>query len=360
MKDLTIQFASDSRVNQIDFNNLPFGKIISDHMFEMDYDGKNWVNPRVRPVEKMAIHPMNMALHYGQSIFEGMKATRAEDGTPLLFRPELHAHRMNASARRMCMPEIPEAIFNEAVELLVGIEQAWIPPSKGSALYIRPFMFASDEMVGVKASDTYKFIIITLPVGPYYPKPIKLLVENHYIRAAKGGVGEAKTAGNYAAALFPTKLAREKGYDQVLWLDARLRQIVQEVGTMNIFFVFNNEVVTPATTGTILKGITRASVIEYLQKTGHQVSERELTIDEVVKRYAAGELIEVFGTGTAALVANVEEIFYNDETMKFDAAKTTLSTSIRNYMNSVRFGDVKDEYGWMVPVKEHSAIKVQA
>ena len=211
MKDLTIHHAKESRVANVDFHNLPFGKIISDHMFEIDYDGKQWVNPRISPVEKMSIHPMNMALHYGQSIFEGMKASRSKDGTPLLFRPELHAKRMNASAVRMCMPEIPEDIFVEAIHAIVGIDQEWIPKIEGSAMYIRPLMFATDEMVGVKASDTYKFMIICLPVGPYYPKPIKLLVEPHYIRAAQGGVGEAKTAGNYAAALYPSKLAREQG-----------------------------------------------------------------------------------------------------------------------------------------------------
>ena len=187
MKDLTIHHAKESRVANVDFHNLPFGKIISDHMFEIDYDGKQWVNPRISPVEKMSIHPMNMALHYGQSIFEGMKASRSKDGTPLLFRPELHAKRMNASAVRMCMPEIPEDIFVEAIHAIVGIDQEWIPKIEGSAMYIRPLMFATDEMVGVKASDTYKFMIICLPVGPYYPKPIKLLVEPHYIRASFDG-----------------------------------------------------------------------------------------------------------------------------------------------------------------------------
>ena len=281
MKDLTIHHAKESRVANVDFQNLPFGKIISDHMFEIDYDGKQWVNPRISPVEKMSIHPMNMALHYGQSIFEGMKASRSKDGTPLLFRPELHAKRMNASAVRMCMPEIPEDIFVEAIHAIVGIDQEWIPKIEGSAMYIRPLMFATDEMVGVKASDTYKFMIICLPVGPYYPKPIKLLVEPHYIRAAQGGVGEAKTAGNYAAALYPSKLAREQGYDQVLWLDAVHHKFVQEVGTMNIFFVFNNEIVTPATSGTILKGITRASTLEILRGNGHTVNERDLFLSEV-------------------------------------------------------------------------------
>lgn len=352
MKDLTIHHAKESRVANVDFHNLPFGKIISDHMFEIDYDGTQWVNPRISPVEKMSIHPMNMALHYGQSIFEGMKASRSKDGTPLLFRPELHAKRMNASAVRMCMPEIPEEIFVEAIHAIVGIDQEWIPKIEGSAMYIRPLMFATDEMVGVKASDTYKFMIICLPVGPYYPKPIKLLVEPHYIRAAQGGVGEAKTAGNYAAALYPSKLAREQGYDQVLWLDAVHHKLVQEVGTMNIFFVFNNEIVTPATSGTILKGITRASTLEILRGNGHTVNERDLSIDEVLSRYQAGELIEVFGTGTAALIANVEEIKYDNHFIRLDSSNWALSTSIKDEINGMRFGTIEDKRGWTVPVKE--------
>lgn len=358
MKDLSIHLTSESRVSKVDFHNLPFGKIISDHMFEIDYDGTQWVKPRISPVDKMSIHPMNMALHYGQSIFEGMKASRSKDGTPLLFRPEMHAERMNASAHRMCMPEIPEEIFLEAIHTLVGIDQEWIPKIEGSAMYIRPLMFAMDEMVGVKPSDTFKFLIILLPVGPYYPKPIKLLVEHHYIRAAQGGVGEAKTAGNYAAAMYPSKLAREKGYDQILWLDAIHHKFVQEVGTMNIFFVFKDEIVTPATSGTILKGITRASAIEILREQGLTVRERELSIDEVLARHQTGELVEVFGTGTAALIANVEEIKYDDKTLTLDNNNWTLSNMIRDEINGMRYGTVADKRGWTVPVKVPSGILV--
>ncbi len=352
MKDLSIHLTSESQVSKVDFHNLPFGKIITDHMFEIDFDGKQWVNPRISPVEKMSIHPMNMALHYGQSIFEGMKASRSKDGTPLLFRPELHAKRMNASAKRMCMPEMPEEMFVEAIHAIVGLEQEWIPKIEGSALYIRPLMFATDEMVGVKASDTYKMIIICLPVGPYYPKPIKLLAEHHYIRAAQGGVGEAKTAGNYAAALYPSKLAREKGYDQILWLDAIHHKFVQEVGTMNIFFVFKNEIITPDTSGTILKGITRASALEILRGEGHVVNERELSIDEILTRYQAGDLVEVFGTGTAALIANVEEIKYDDVTITLPSNNWQVSTAIRDEINGMRFGTIEDKRGWTIPVKE--------
>jgi branched-chain amino acid aminotransferase len=298
---------------------------------------------------------MNMALHYGQAIFEGMKASRTKDGVPLLFRPELHSQRLNESAVRMCMPVLPAEIFLEAIHTLIGIEQEWIPKIEGSSLYIRPLMFATDEMIGVKSSDTFKFLIICLPVGPYYPKPIKLLVENEYIRAAPGGVGEAKTAGNYAAAMYPSKLAREQGYDQVLWLDAIHHKYLQEVGTMNIFIVFKNEIVTPATTGTILKGITRDSVIEILRGKGHTIIEREISIDEVLSAHDKGELIEVFGTGTAALIANVEEIRY-DESIYQLPHKWDLSTSIRDEINGLRFGTVEDKRGWTVHVKESMAV----
>ena len=358
MKGLSIKHVSESRVSSVDFDNLPFGKIITDHMFELDFDGKHWVNPRITPVQKMSIHPMNMALHYGQSIFEGMKATRTKDGTPLLFRPEMHAARMNASAHRMCMPEIPEEMFLEAIHAIVGIDQEWIPKSEGSALYIRPLMFATDEMIGVKASDTFKFLIICLPVGPYYPKPIKLLVEPHYIRAAQGGVGEAKAAGNYAASMYPSKLARDKGFDQVLWLDAIHHKFVQEVGTMNIFFVFKDEVVTPPTTGTILKGITRASALEVLRETDMKVSERDLSIDEILQKHKDGQLVEVFGAGTAALIANVEEIMYDDNAMRLDPANWKLSRMIREQINGVRYGNIPDTRGWTVPVKEIATVTV--
>lgn len=355
MKDLTISLTNESAVSKVDFHNLPFGRICSDHMFEIDYDGTKWVNPRIHPVEKMKIHPMNMALHYGQSIFEGMKASRSHAGTAMLFRPELHARRLNASARRMCMPELPEEIFLEAIHTLVSIEQDWIPKMEGSALYVRPLMFATDEMVGVKTSDTYKFIIITQPVGPYYPKPIKLLVENFFIRAAPGGVGEAKTAGNYAAAMYPAKKAREQGYDQILWLDAIQHKYLQEVGTMNIFVVFKDEVVTPATTGTILKGITRTSAIEIMRDKGITVNERDITIQEVLERYDKDELVEIFGTGTAALVANVEEIRYLDRVYQLPL-EWELSTSIRDEINGMRFGKIEDKRGWTVEVKDYQSV----
>lgn len=350
MSNIKITKVTHSKFKDIDFDKLAFGQTFTDHMFVADYKDGEWKNFEICPVAKLSIHPGNLALHYGQSIFEGMKATKHKDGTPLLFRPEKHSHRINASAERMCMPTFPLEMFMEAVNTLVSIERDWIPPSEGSALYIRPFMFATDEAIGVRPSDTYKFIICTLPVGPYYPKPVKLLADTTYVRAAQGGVGEAKTAGNYAASLYPAKLAIQKGYDQVMWLDAKEFKYIQEVGTMNIFFVINGTIVTPATTGTILKGITRETIIELLKHKGYKVEERLLSIDEVVEAYKKGQVSEVFGTGTAAVVARVEKIAYKDEIMDFELAEESIATMVKSQINGMRSGNIEDEFGWVVPV----------
>lgn len=348
MGELKVTTVSESRVSSVDFDNIPFGKIFTDHMYVADYIDGEWTNMEVIPTQELSIHPGNLAWHYGQSIFEGMKATRDAEGTPLLFRPELHVHRLNASARRMCMPEFPVEAFLEAVHTLVRLEKSWIPPQEGSALYLRPFMIATDEAIGVRPSDTYKFIICTLPVGPYYPKPVKLKAEEKYIRAAQGGVGEAKTAGNYAATLYPAKLAKEEGYDQIMWLDAKEFKYVQEVGTMNIFFVIDNEVFTPATEGTILKGITRMTIIEILRDEGYTVTERPISIDEVAAAYDNGTLQEVFGTGTAAVVAEVIEIKFRDKIMHFENDKYVVAKTAKRIINGLRNRTVLDTKGWVI------------
>ena len=348
MNKLKITKIEESKVSSIDFNNLAFGKTFTDHMYVADYIDGEWTNMEILPLEKLSVHPGNLAWHYGQSIFEGMKATRDEAGTPLLFRPEEHIYRLNASARRMCMPEIPKEMFLEAVHSLVKLEKAWIPPAEGSALYIRPFMFATDEAIGVRPSDSYKFIICTLPVGPYYPKPVKLKAEETYIRAAQGGVGEAKTAGNYAASLYPAKLAKEEGYDQIMWLDAKEFKYVQEVGTMNIFFVIGDEVITPSTTGTILKGITRKTIIEILKDEGYKVTERPITIEEVVEADKKGELKEVFGTGTAAVIAVVDEIKYREHIMHLNPEDFVVAKLAKSIINGLRNKTIEDTRGWVI------------
>jgi branched-chain amino acid aminotransferase len=349
---IQIQPVAQSRINTVDFSNIPFGKIFSDHMFLADYDGSTWSNFRIVPFGYVQMHPSNLAIHYGQSIFEGMKATKLADGQPTLFRPELHSERLNRSASRMMMPTFPEDIFLEAIHCLVELDAAWIPTDEGSSLYIRPFMYATDESIGVRPSTHYTFSIITGPVGPYYNKAVRLFAEEHYIRAASGGVGDAKTSGNYAASMFATQQAIAKGYDQVLWLDAKEFEYVQEVGTMNIFFVIDNKVVTPNLSGTILPGITRACTIEMLRDAGHTVEERPLSMFEILDAYRSGRLQECFGTGTAAVVTHVSAISWRGEDFNLPAVENRpIGSMIKDTINGLRSGRIADTKGWLVPVQ---------
>lgn len=350
--EIKVTKTRNSKINEVDFDNIPFGKVFSDHMFEIDFTNGTWQEPAIRPFHDLTLHPATMALHYGQSIFEGMKASVDLEGNPLLFRPEEHAKRMNDSARRMCMPEIPEDLFLDAIKKFTWLERDWIPQQEGSALYLRPLMYATDEYIGVAPSNSYKFLIIAMPVGPYYNKPVKLIAEREYVRAVRGGVGEAKTSGNYAASMLPARKARAKGYDQVLWLDAHEFKYIQEVGTMNIFFVIDGKVVTPATQGSILKGITRKSVIELLKEEGYEVEERKVSIDEIKEAYENGLLKEAFGSGTAAVVAHVSEIADKDFQMTFSEDDWDLSKKIKKHLNGIRNGTIEDEYGWIVSVKD--------
>ena len=349
--EIKIRKVENSRLNELDYDNIKFGKLCSDHMFISDFDGEKWGNHRIVPTENISIHPALMALHYGQSIFEGMKASKDGDGNPFLFRPEMHAKRINNSARRMNMPEIPEDLFLESLHTLVGLDVEWIPPQKGSAMYIRPFMFATDSFIGVRSSITYSFIILLLPAGPYYERPISLKVEREFIRASKGGVGEAKAAGNYGAAMLPEKLAKKAGFDQVIWLDGQNKKLIQEVGTMNIFFVLKDKIITPATTGAILKGITRNSIITLMKEKGYTVEERDIEIDYIKEMYEKGELIEIFGSGTAALIAHVNRVGDGDYEMLFDESKWTTSKMIKAEINGIRARTIGDKFGWLVPVK---------
>ncbi len=349
---IEITKAERSRVNDVDFDNIPFGRTFSDHMFVADYQNGSWTNPRIVPFGYFQMHPSSLVLHYGQAIFEGMKASKSIDGKPLFFRPEMHAKRFNTSAQRMCMPDFPEDLFVQALHELVAIDQEWIPAKEGSALYIRPYMFANGEFIGVQPSDTYQMIIFTGPVGPYYPKPVRLLVADEFVRAVPGGVGEAKTAGNYAASLLPAKLAKEQGFDQVLWMDAFEFKYIQEAGTMNIFFVIDGTVVTPATDGAILKGITRDTILRILRNKGYKVEERPLTIDEVITAQGEGKLSEVFGTGTAAVVAHVADFTHKGVTYGLPpVAEREIGELVKNEINGLRAGTIEDENGWVVPVE---------
>lgn len=340
---------AQSGVANLDFENIPFGKIFSDHMFVADFIDGQWTNFEIKPVEPIPTHPGNMAWHYGQSIFEGMKATRDDDGNALLFRPEMHAIRFNKSAVRMSMPEIPNDLFIQAVHNLVDMEKAWIPTKVGSALYIRPFMYATDSTIGVKASETYRFIIFTNPVGPYYSNPVKLLSQDIYVRAVVGGVGEAKTAGNYAASLLPATMARKIGYDQIMWLDAIHKKYVQEIGTMNIFFVINDEILTPNLDGAILAGITRDTLLHLFRAEGYKVTERPISIDELMEAGKNGSLTEAFGSGTAAVVAPASHIKHNDDIVELDVNTRKYSNWAFDKINGIRNRTLEDKFNWIVP-----------
>ena len=354
MKDaIKIVKTNQSRIKDFDFENMPgFGNAFTDHMFVADYIDGEWTDMTIMPLQDLSIHPANLTLHYGQAIFEGMKASLTKDGVPMLFRPYDHARRLNFSATRLSMPTFPEDTFVEALEKLIIVDKAWIPPMEGSAMYIRPFMIAMDNLIGVKPSESYKLIIMLLPVGPYYDKPLSLRAETQYVRAVKGGIGEAKAAGNYAASLFPFMEAKKAGFDQIVWLDAQEFKYIQEIGTMNIFFVIDGKVVTPATDGALLKGITRDSFISIMQEEGLEVEERLVSIDELVEQYKAGKLTEVFGSGTAAVVANVYKLAIHDEVLEFDVDSYKVGPMVKKALNKIRSGERKDTFGWTKLIRE--------
>lgn len=348
--NITITKASKSKADALDFTNIPLGRTFTDHMFICDYHHGQWNNPRVEPLNTIPTHPAAMALHYGQAIFEGMKATLDQDGVPMLFRPQKNAARLNFSADRMGMPTFPEDLFVKGLKELVKAERNWIPPQEGSALYLRPFMYADEPFIGMRAATSFKFIIIASPAGPFFSNRIKLYAEKKYIRAAAGGTGEAKAAGNYAAAIRPTEIAKEKGYDQVLWLDAHEHKYIQEVGTMNIFFKINGVFITPKRDGAILDGITRMSVIDILRQKGFEVTEKPITINEIKEASNSGTLEEAFGTGTAVGIAYIQEIGWGDETIHV-SDNSPVGLNVNNTLNEIKTGRQKDIFNWMVKVQ---------
>lgn len=348
--NISITTVAKSKVNQLDFNNIPLGKTFTDHMFICDYENGEWVNPRIQPLQPIATHPAAMALHYGQAIFEGMKAYLDPNGVPMLFRAEKNAQRINESADRIGMPAFPEDLFMEGLKQFVAVEKNWIPPQDGSALYLRPFMYADEAFIGMRAATHYKFVIIGSPSGPLYSKRIKLWAEKQYIRAAHGGTGEAKAAGNYAAAIRPTELAKSKGYDQVLWLDAAEHKYIQEVGTMNIFFKIDGKFITPELDGSVLHGITRLSVIELLRDMNYEVTERKITINEIQEASQNGTLEEAFGTGTAVGIAYIQEIGLENETIHV-SDESLVGLEVNNTLNGIKTGKINDKFSWMTKVK---------
>lgn len=334
-------------------DNLIFGRTFTDHVFEMDYDEAlgGWHSPTIKKRTKLELSPAAMVLHYGQSIFEGLKAYKHEDGRIALFRPEKNIERLNNSARKMCIPEVDESFLLEAMLELVKLEQDWIPTQPGHSLYIRPVVFATDPFLGVKPSTNYKLIILLSPVGPYYPegfKPISILATDEYVRVAYKGIGDCKTAGNYAASLAGQREANKQGYTQVLWLDPLEQKYLEEVGTMNIFVKFKDEVATPNLSGTILPGITRLSALQILRDWGLNVSERKIHINEIIDGYVNGNLEEMFGTGTAAVVSCVGRLKYKDKILKMcEDEGGEFSKRLYNEITGIQYGKIEDRYNWL-------------
>lgn len=334
---------------------LGFGKLFTDHFFEMDYNlEKGWHSPIIRHVENLSVHPGSMFIHYGQAIFEGLKAFKSADGRVTIFRPKAHIQRLNNSAKRICIPQVDEDFLLHALTELVSIESDWIPTNPGESLYIRPVIYGMDSSLGVKPSASYKLFILLSPVGAYYPegfKPVKILVQDDYVRAVRKGLGECKTPANYAASLLAATEAKAKGFTQVLWLDGIEQKYLEEVGTMNIFVEFKNEIATPKLNGSILPGITRRSVIQILKDKGLNVTERAISIDEVVSAYKDGTLVSLFGTGTAAVISPVGWLTYKDLKMFLNNGEPSkLAQELFDQLNSLHTLKVEDKYEWVVQV----------
>jgi len=333
---------------------LGFGQIFTDHVFEMDFDETNgWHNPTIKATESHPMHPATMFIHYGQAVFEGLKAFKSEDGNVVIFRPERHLQRLNNSSRKICIPDIDVDFVLSAMKELVWIERDWIPTKKGESLYIRPFIYGSDPFLGVKPSSRYKLVILLSPVGAYYPegfKPVKILATDDYVRAVRKGIGDCKTPANYAASMFAGEVAKNLGFTQVLWLDGVEQKYIEEVGTMNIFIQFKNEIATPKLTGSILPGVTRASVLEILKAWKMNVTERLISIDEVVSEYKKGNVLGVFGTGTAAIISIVGVLKYKDSEMVFESNQSDdLAVKLFEKITSIQYGLSDDEYNWLTP-----------
>jgi branched-chain amino acid aminotransferase len=339
----------DSRISQVDFSNLPFGRVFSDHMLVMNFTDGEWQAPEIVPFESISMHPASSVIHYGQSIFEGLKAYRMENGEVAIFRPYENAKRFKESAARLCMPEISEELFVKMVKELVKLDQNWIPNAPDSALYIRPYLFATDEFIGIKPSDNYKFMIFTCPVGQYYAEPLRVKIEEFYTRAAQGGVGRAKTAGNYAASLYPARLGQKDGYHQLIWTDAIEHKYIEESGTMNIVFVIDGVIISPSEdSDTILRGITKRSVLDIANEWGYSVEERKISVDEVITAIENGTLTEAFGAGTAATIAHIDILNFRGKDYKLPEIKERdFSNKVYNHLNDMKKGTVEDSFNWI-------------
>lgn len=349
--NIQIEQIAQSRISELDETNIPFGKLYSDHMFVADYANGEWSNAKIVPYQNLSISPANNTLHYAITVFEGLKAYRNPNGEIIIFRPQANAARLNVSTERMCMPEVPEELFMEGLTELIKLDSDWVPSAPNTSLYIRPFVFGTDEYIGIRPSDTFKFMIITCPVGAYYTQPVNVKIETKFSRAFEGGTGFAKAGGNYAASLYPAKLAQEEGFHQLIWTDAKTHEYIEESGTMNVMFVIDNKLYTAPTSGTILKGITRDSVLTIAREWGMEVIEEPLKVSTVVNAAKEGRLQEAFGVGTAATIAPIAQIGFEGKRFDLpDSSAWTNSKRILDELNAIRTGQKEDTYGWTYKV----------
>ncbi|MDB5155980.1 MAG: branched chain amino acid aminotransferase [Mucilaginibacter sp.] len=345
--DIKITKTSKSRLAETDFSNLVFGRTFSDHMLVADYSDGEWKNFEIVPYGEITVSPGISALHYGQSFFEGIKAYKHGDGKVTIFRPDKNALRFNKSAERLCMPAMPEDVFLQSLAAIVDIDRDWIPTEQGHSLYIRPFMFATDQYLGVAPSKTYKYMVLTCPVGPYFSKALRVKIETHYTRSAAGGMGFAKSSGNYGGSMFPAKKATEEGFDQLIWTDAKEHKYIEEMGAANAMFVLDGKLITPLTQDTILDGVTRDTVITLAKDQGFPVEERNVSVAEIIEGAKNGKLTDAFGAGTAATIAPVGSISHNgEEYTLIDPAQRDFSRKILQTLDAIRYGTGPDTHGW--------------
>lgn len=349
--NIIINKTTSSRLKEVDFDSIQFGREFSDHMFMADYTNGEWKNFEILPFQDLKFNPAFNSLHYGQSVFEGMKAHYGEDGEIVLFRPLENFQRLNRSCARLCMPGIDPEIMLEGLSKLVNIDKEWIPKNIDGALYIRPFIFATDQYIGVTASETYKMIIFTCPVGKYYDKAVKVKVEDIYSRASPGGVGFAKAAGNYAASLLPAQIAAKEGYDQLIWTDSTEHKFIEESGTMNLMVIIDGTIITPPAGETILGGITRNSVLQIALDLGFKVEERPLAVDEIIKSHDEGLLTDMFGTGTAVTITHISEFGRNGINYKLPPVnERPISLKLKKDLEAIKRGSLKVKHDWIIKV----------
>lgn len=347
---IKIEKIKESRLNEIDFNQLKFGRDFSDHMLVADYENGSWGEPKIIPFQPIPFSPAASVFHYGQAIFEGQKAHRAPNGDILLFRPEKNWERFNRSAKRMCMVDVPQEIYLEGLKALVDLDRSWIPEGEGKSLYIRPFLIAHDGFLGVKPSEKYKFMIITSPTSNYYSGAVNVRIETKYSRACEGGIGAAKAAANYAASLLPAQEAKAAGYDQLIWTDAKEHKFIEESGTMNLMLRIGDTLVTPSLeSNTILPGITRNSILQLAREWGYKLEERKVAVAEVIEALQSGNLTEAFGMGTAATIAPIAKIGFEGKDYDLsDFKEWEFAGRLKKYLEGIKRGEVEDKHGWIV------------